>query len=176
MVPATASGMWPCPNAAPSGAAGQIRLRLRFFQKDSDSSRRLCRVWIKGVTGERKVRSHTSVFGWCVTLLLIISLSGCSRAADKDPTGAVQRGRGVYALWCAPCHDAEDLHLVKTPPRLEGLFFRQSLPSGAPATDEQVRATVLDGLGIMPPFRETLKEDEIEDLMEFLHSLKAASN
>lgn len=111
----------------------------------------------------------------CVVMSLF-AFCGCSTKVSDDPTGAIGRGRGVYALWCAPCHSSDDLHLVKTPPKLEGLFFRQSLPSGAPATDQQVRKTIAEGIGIMPPFQQALKEDELEDLMQFLHGLRPASN
>ena len=108
----------------------------------------------------------------------MICLSSCSRAAVSDhrTSEAQRRGQGLYALWCAPCHNTSDLNLVKDPPNLAGLFLRQTLPSGAPATDEQVRKTISDGRGIMPPFQQSLNADEVDDLMRFLHSLGNSSN
>jgi len=107
-------------------------------------------------------------------LLLAICLSSCSGAAvsDRRTSEAQRRGQGLYAFWCAPCHEANDLHLVKNPPRLAGLFLRQTLPSGAAATDEQVRKTISEGRGTMPPFQQTLNRDEVDDLMQFLHGFK----
>ena len=43
--------------------------------------------------------------------------------------------------------------LLKQPPNLHGLFLRKALPSGAPATNAQVRMTIIEGKGIMPCLR-----------------------
>ncbi|MGC1418374.1 MAG: cytochrome c [Candidatus Acidiferrum sp.] len=83
---------------------------------------------------------------------------------------AETRGSVVYERNCSPCHDAENLQLLKPPPKLEGLFQKQMLPSGAPATDEQVRQTILNGRGIMPPFGQTLDRKQVDDLLKYLHS------
>jgi len=104
---------------------------------------------------------------------LVICLSSCSGdVSDRRTSKARQRGQGLYGLWCAPCHEANDLHLVKDPPKLAGLFFLQSLPSGTAATDENVRKTISNGRGTMPPFQQALNDDEVDDLMQFLHSFK----
>jgi mono/diheme cytochrome c family protein len=58
---------------------------------------------------------------------------------------------------------------------LDGIFQRPSLPSGAPATDAQVRSTILGGRsGIMPPFQNDLDSQDIDDIIEYLHTLKAS--
>jgi hypothetical protein len=63
----------------------------------------------------------------------------------------------------------------KQPPLLDGIFQRPSLPSGAPATDAQVRSTILGGRsGIMPPFQNALDSQDIGDIIEYLHTLKAS--
>ncbi len=105
-----------------------------------------------------------------------LCLISCSRArvTNEQYADAQQRGQAVYVLWCASCHDAGDLRLVKDPPNLRGVFLSRRLPSGAPATDEQVRKTISEGLGIMPPFKQELTEREIDDLVTFLHGLKAS--
>jgi hypothetical protein len=61
--------------------------------------------------------------------------------------------------------------MVKQPPKLKGLFGRDKLPSGAPATDEQVRRTIQAGRGIMPPFERTLDNKQLDDLLQYLHKL-----
>jgi len=83
---------------------------------------------------------------------------------------AVETGKHIYENQCAPCHEASDLHLVKQPPRLDGLFRRSSLPSGGPLTDQAVRDVILHGRGIMPPFEKTLSKDDLDNLMEYLHT------
>ena len=105
----------------------------------------------------------------CATLLM-----GCSRSnLDYGPAfaSAETRGSVVYERNCAPCHEADNLQLLKPPPKLRGLFEKKNLPSGAPATDEQVRKTILTGRGIMPPFDRSLDGKQINDLLRYLHTL-----
>ena len=110
-----------------------------------------------------------------VGFLASVCLISCSGAGltNEQRADAQQRGQAIYALWCASCHEAGDLHLVKDPPNLRGVFLRKTLPSGAPATDKQVQKTISEGLGIMPPFKQQLTEREIDDLVMFLHGLQA---
>lgn len=84
---------------------------------------------------------------------------------------AETRGSVVYERNCGSCHEADNLPLVKQPPKLKGLFRSKKLPSGAPATDEQVRQTILTGRETMPPFERTLDKDQIQDLLKYLHTL-----
>lgn len=106
--------------------------------------------------------------------LLGLVTSGCSRNnMDYGPAfaSAETRGEVVYERNCSPCHDAQNLQLLKQPPKLTGIFRHQQLPSGAPATDEQVRKTVVGGRGIMPPFEHTLDKQQVDDLLKYLHKL-----
>jgi mono/diheme cytochrome c family protein len=109
-----------------------------------------------------------------LTLLIAALLPGCSRNnLDYGPAfaSAETRGSVVYERNCSPCHDAENVQLLKPPPKLQGLFRKKTLPSGAPATDEQVRKTILGGRGIMPPFERTLDQKQLDDLLKYLHTL-----
>jgi mono/diheme cytochrome c family protein len=106
--------------------------------------------------------------------ILGFALCGCSRNnMDYGPTfaPAETRGQVVYERNCSACHDADNVQLVKQPPKLKRLFSRKTLPSGAPATDEQVSTTVLAGRGIMPPFERTLDKQQLGDLLKYLHKL-----
>jgi len=113
----------------------------------------------------------------CSIALLALSALfsfGCSRNnMDYGPAfaSAETRGEVVYERNCSPCHDAQNLQLLKQPPKLSGLFQRQQLPSGAPATNEQVRKTIVSGRGIMPPFEHTLDKQQVDDLLKYLHKL-----
>jgi mono/diheme cytochrome c family protein len=110
-------------------------------------------------------------------LLMLLALAGvcsfgCSRNnLDYGPAfaSAETRGELVYERHCSACHDAENLQLVKQPPKLTGLFRQKSLPSGASATDAQVRQTILGGRGIMPPFEHVLDNQQLDDLLRYLH-------
>jgi mono/diheme cytochrome c family protein len=52
-----------------------------------------------------------------------------------------------------------------------GVFKKPSLPSGAPANDERVTATILHGHGLMPAMGDTVSEQDLADLLAYLHTL-----
>jgi len=111
-------------------------------------------------------------FVFALVGVLLLGSAGCSRDnLDYGPAFASPAARGelVYERNCSGCHDSENLQLLKNPPKLAGLFHRQTLPSGAPATDEQVRKTITDGQGIMPPFEHVLDKHQVDDLLTYLH-------
>ena len=112
---------------------------------------------------------------WCLTLIPVVCLVACSRSSSgsdqrTQPNQAIFRGRYVYQTFCAACHDATNLHLLKDPPRLDGLFRKQTFPSGAPATDDELRNVILHGRGIMPPFEGTLNDDDVSALVQYMHT------
>jgi len=118
--------------------------------------------------------SRTSRYSISFLALLTLAGFGCSRNnMDYGPAFASEETRGelVYERNCSPCHDAENLQLLKQPPKLAGIFRHPMLPSGAPATDEQVRKTIVSGRGIMPPFEHTLDKQQVDDLLKYLHKL-----
>ena len=120
----------------------------------------------------RTERSKWAFF--CAGAILVFLLLGCSRSnMDYGPAFASAQTRGeiVYERNCSPCHDAENLQLLKNPPKLKELFARKTLPSGAPISDEQVRKTILTGRGIMPPFEHSLEKKQVDDLVKYLHTL-----
>lgn len=99
----------------------------------------------------------------------VIFAAGCT----KDRTGeSVARGDALFQLHCAPCHEMPPPDLLKEPPKLNGIFRGQTLPSGAPATDEQVRKVIIEGLRTMPAFQGRLQDQEVRDLIAYLHMLK----
>jgi hypothetical protein len=65
-------------------------------------------------------------------------LTGCTLSREH--------GQQLFEFHCAECHEMANPDLKKQPPKLEGLFRSKTLPSGAPATDDQVRRTVIEGL------------------------------
>jgi mono/diheme cytochrome c family protein len=103
-----------------------------------------------------------------------VAAVACSRNnIDYGPAfaSAETRGSVVYEKNCSQCHDAENLPLLKQPPKLKGLFQKKTLPSGAPATDQQVRKTILEGRATMPPFEHFLDQKQINDLLKYLRTL-----
>lgn len=93
---------------------------------------------------------------------------GC-RSAPKLTTQE-QEGKHLYSVRCAHCHEDNDLELKKVPPDLHNVFARKTLPSGAPATDPEVRKVVLGGKGLMPSFAGRFTDEQMQALLAYLHT------
>ena len=89
---------------------------------------------------------------------------------DSVSSGEVH-GHALYSRLCARCHDTSNPDLRKEPPNLHGLFRANVLPSGAPATDEQLRRTIIAGFKTMPAFEHTLSEADVDAIVRYLHKL-----
>ena len=98
----------------------------------------------------------------------LLALSGC-RSAPKLTQQQVE-GQHLYQVRCAHCHEDNDLALRKAPPRLAGLFDRNNLPSGAPASDIEVSRVVLKGKGFMPSFAGRFTDEQMFALLAYLHT------
>jgi mono/diheme cytochrome c family protein len=103
-------------------------------------------------------------------------LSGCgpdrSQMTDAE-LGLNQqqaRGRRVFNMYCANCHPAYSSKGNKGP-GLENLYKKEYLPSGLIANDEHVEQSILRGRNMMPRFADQLDQQELQDLMAYLHTL-----
>lgn len=94
--------------------------------------------------------------------------TGCYGTPQLTPQQA--EGKHLYEVRCAHCHRDNDLDLKKVPPDLHGLFTSATLPSGAPATDGQVKQTVLAGKGMMPAFSGRFDDAQMSALLAYLHT------
>lgn len=121
---------------------------------------------------ERK-RRWRAVLAMALVVMGVVAVACSRNNMDYGPmfASAETRGSVVYEKNCSQCHDAENLPLLKQPPNLKELFRKKTLPSGAPATDEQVRTTILAGRATMPPFKRILDQKQIDDLLKYLHTL-----
>jgi len=115
-------------------------------------------------------RSRTAVFGLGL-IAGLAALAGCSWVGDRFADHET-RGRALFVLHCADCHEGTYPDLRKPPPKLGGLFQSRTLPGGAPATDAQVRKTIIEGRGTMPAFDQRLSEKDVDDLVKYLRTLK----
>lgn len=109
---------------------------------------------------------------WLVVYLGVVSgfaiMAGCHSAARLTPQQS--EGKHLYSVRCAHCHEDNDLALKKVPPNLHGMFNRSTLPSGAPANDADVRRVVLAGKGLMPSFAGRFTQEQMSDLIAYLHT------
>ncbi|HEX4040014.1 MAG TPA: cytochrome c [Acidobacteriaceae bacterium] len=80
------------------------------------------------------------------------------------------QGSAVYQQYCAGCHyanQAGDLH----GPSLFAMYRKKYLPSGAPANDARVTPVILQGRNMMPGFASQLSDQQLQDLLAYLHTL-----
>jgi mono/diheme cytochrome c family protein len=113
--------------------------------------------------GRRKAIVHA----W-MTICLGIGLAGCHSGSQLTPEEL--EGKHLYHVRCAHCHEDNDLALKKVPPDLHGLFNKNTLPSGIPATDAAVRQNVLTGKGMMPSFAGRFDDEQMSALLAYLHT------
>jgi mono/diheme cytochrome c family protein len=154
-----------------SGRGGWSRPRSAPIIGSYQPPRLLQLWWLRNIflrSQPPRLRKAGSTF-FCVWCCLLFTSCGASRTR-MDPQQAA--GKDLFDLHCAQCHGMPQPDLLKEPPKLNGLFASKTLPSGAPATDEQVQRTVVEGLRTMPAFNGRLRRDEVWNLIAYLHTLK----
>lgn len=108
------------------------------------------------------------------TAILLTILTGCGKDLDQQTDAELglnaqqAQGRRVYKMYCAQCHSAYTSRGMKGP-SLKGLYKKQYLPSGLLASDQFVEQTILHGRQMMPAT--SLSQEQLDDLMVYLHSL-----
>ena len=107
-------------------------------------------------------------------LILACALAGCKSLPPPTPLEKLNaqqmHGHALFQAHCASCHyDRRDKPLHG--PSMLGVFQRPALPSGATANDERVMATIQHGHGLMPAMGNTMDQQDIEDLLAYLHTL-----
>ena len=106
--------------------------------------------------------------------MVVAAIVACKSAPQPTPLGQLlpqqARGHAVFQTHCAVCHyDRQNSPL--NGPSLMGLYKKPSLPSGAPANDDRVTATILHGRNMMPPMGDTMDASDRDDLIAYLHTL-----
>src|SRR5215813_11291772 len=103
-------------------------------------------------------------------------LSGCGKDpaqmtdAELGLNAQQSSGRRVYNIYCMNCHPAYSSKGNKGP-GLKNLYKKEYLPSGLTATDEHVEQSIVRGRNMMRRFGDQLDQQEIEDVIAFLHTL-----
>lgn len=100
-----------------------------------------------------------------VSLTAILLAAGCKRQLHPEEA----KGARLYQANCRACHENPPEGLLKTPPRLEGIFHKSTLPDGVPVSDQAVHDVILQGLRTMPAFNGRLHEDEVQAIVAYLH-------
>ncbi|HWZ99881.1 MAG TPA: cytochrome c [Candidatus Dormibacteraeota bacterium] len=88
----------------------------------------------------------------------------------KDPA-AVARGKDAFQQKCSICHfDTSDAK--KIGPGLKGINKRGTFTvNGNKVTDENLKTWIENGDSLMPPFKDTLEEAQIKDVIAYVKTL-----
>ena len=100
----------------------------------------------------------------CLTAFLAIGIP--MNAAAGDP----KKGKAVFDENCSMCHNATSTEAL-VGPGLKGLFKRAKLASGKPVSDVNVLGTINKGGDTMPPFADSLKPAEKDNVLAYLKTL-----
>lgn len=109
----------------------------------------------------------------CLSFLPIV-LAGCHKIPPPTPLSQLNpqqvRGYQVFQASCAQCHN-DRTNQPLNGPALRGMFKKEYLDSGAPATDERVMDAVMFGRPSMPAMGGRLSPQDRADLLAYLHTL-----
>ncbi len=111
-----------------------------------------------------------------LALLALVLLAGCDSGGEKKSSAELglnpqqARGRKLYDAYCINCHKAYSSG-GRHGPSLMGLYKKRELPSGAPANDTRGAEIILKGNIAMPGFGRTLDQQQLDDLLSYLHTL-----
>ena len=124
----------------------------------------------------REIRiSNLKLIAVCF-LFSIVVLTACDvqrRKSDAELGLNPQQiaGRRIYDNYCDRCH-APYSSRGRKGPSMKGVFQRQYLPmSGMPANDDRVTDIVRMGRNKMPAYAQVLSQQQINDLLAYLHTL-----
>jgi mono/diheme cytochrome c family protein len=115
------------------------------------------------------------LYSWLIAASLVLLL-GCEAELRKSDaqlglTPKQAAGRRIYDERCDRCH-APYSSRGRQGPSMKGIFKKQYLPmSGMPANDDRVTDIVRFGREKMPGFGQVLDQQQIDNLLEYLHTL-----
>jgi cytochrome c2 len=111
-----------------------------------------------------------------VVILAFLALAGCDverRKSDAELGLNPQQaeGRKLYDNYCDRCHEPYSSR-GKKGPSLKGVFKRQYLSlSGLPANDDRMTDIIKYGRAKMEGFNQVMTDQQIQDLLAYLHTL-----
>lgn len=113
------------------------------------------------------------ILSLCAVVLLFCGCDVQRRKSDAELGLNSQQaaGRRLYDQYCDRCHEPYSSR-DKKGRSLKGVFKKQFLPqSGLPANDERVGELIRSGRNMMPGFGQVMSQDQVQDLLSYLHTL-----
>jgi mono/diheme cytochrome c family protein len=121
---------------------------------------------------------RAQIFLVCSAILMMgmLLLAACDKPerlrsnAELGLNEQQARGRAIYDLRCAGCHQPyrkKDLN----GPSMAGVFKKPYLPSGMVARDDRVSDIILMGKPKMPAFGDVLTQQQVQDVLAYMHTL-----
>jgi cytochrome c len=105
------------------------------------------------------------IVGCAAGALLVAGLMG----QDKGKPGDAAKGKAVFEQ-CSGCHNADSEETI-VGPGLKGLFKHEKLKNGKPVNEANVRAMINEGGNGMPPFADSLSDQDKSDVIAYLKTL-----
>jgi cytochrome c len=100
------------------------------------------------------------------SILIIFQEAHSAQSQGIGKREDASKGKDVVAQ-CTGCHSI-DTDEKKVGPSLKGLFKKQKLLDGSPATEANIRLVIKRGRGGMPTYGDTLSADQVDLLVAFL--------
>jgi mono/diheme cytochrome c family protein len=128
------------------------------------------------IMGTLRTRNLRFVGIFSGVLLVVVMLAGCDverRKSDAElglnPQQAA--GRKLYDNYCDRCHNAYSSR-GKKGPSMKGVFKNEYLPlSGLPANNDRVTDIIKYGRSKMEGFGQVMTDEQIKDLIAYMHTL-----
>jgi len=131
----------------------------------------------ESVSSSRGINPVRSVFLATVAAMVILSTTvACDVERRKSDTelglnAQQSAGRKIYDAECDRCHEPYSTR-GKKGPGLKGVFKSKYLSlSGLPANDDRVSDIVRLGRNEMPGYSQKLNQQDLQDLLAYLHTL-----
>lgn len=154
--------------------SGSLQFQLAHYHEIGCLVRNSGRQKLIDTTAEHQRPWWRVVVLLCALLAAMISSCDIQRRKSDAELGLnLQQaaGRRIYDQHCDRCHEPYSRR-GKKGPGLKGMFQHKYLSlSGLPANDERVMDIIRLGRNEMPAFNQSLNQQQIDDLLAYLHTL-----
>lgn|GEM_PF-1209156 len=104
-----------------------------------------------------------------VTLSATVALSAAERRPIPWEKNHLLIGQALYRENCVVCHDIDRAQSKKAGPSFYQLFRHEKMPrANLKPSREYIKVRVKFGGALMPAFRQTLTESEIDTLIDYI--------